>query len=416
MSEYCIDESLGRVFDGDVTAPDKYKAIGVSIGLKKNGTPDMGLIYSSKRAIATGVFTESKVKAAPVLLSIEKFQKTHACRAVIVNSGNANACTGRRGRKDAESMVSLTAELLDLDESEVVIASTGRIGEFMPMNVITSGVKKVVASLNSGDGSSIAESIMTTDTKPKEAAIKFEIGGKIVTIGAVAKGAGMIAPKMSSFPHATMLAFITTDAFISPDALDKSLFFCTGESFNKISVDGDMSTNDTVVLMANGAAENREISLDSPDFKLFQDKLLLVMKKLARDIVLDAEGATKFVTVKVINATTEKDAVMVSEAVANSLLCKTAWFGCDPNWGRIIAAAGYSGACFNSEDVSLYYDSIPVVLNGCDAGTPEEELSELMSNGEFTVLIDLSAGDSEYEMWTCDLSYEYVKINADYHT
>jgi len=213
-----------------------------------------------------------------------------------------------------------------------------------------------------------------------------------------------------------MLSFITTDADISHDALNLALSYCACESFNKITVDGDMSTNDTVLLMANGAAGNSTVEIDTHEFKIFRKYLLAVMKKLAADIVLDAEGATKFVTVKVKNAASASDAEKVAEAIANSLLCKTAWFGCDPNWGRVIAAAGYSGADFDPEKLSLFYEDKPVVEKGRDAGTPEKELSDLMSKGDFSVILDLNAGSSDYEIWTCDISYEYVKINADYHT
>jgi glutamate N-acetyltransferase/amino-acid N-acetyltransferase len=378
----------------------------------------MVLIYSEKDAVTAGVFTESKVKAAPVLLCIEKIKNASSGRAVIVNSGNANACTGERGMNDAVRMAELTAELLGIESTGVFVASTGRIGEFMPMDIIQSGIRKAADALNSGvDCADPAEAIMTTDTRPKRAAVSFKIDGKKVTLGAIAKGAGMIDPKMTSpVPHATMLSFIPTDADISKEALNAALSYCAQYSFNKITVDGDMSTNDTVLIMANGAAGNEMIESGSAGFELFRENLLSVMKKLAADIVLDAEGATKFVTVKVKNAATSEDAEKSAEAIANSLLCKTAWFGCDPNWGRVIAAAGYSGADFDPEKVSLFYDNKPVVKNGRDAGTSEKELSELMKKGDFSVELDLNAGKYCYEIWTSDISYEYVKITADYHT
>jgi glutamate N-acetyltransferase/amino-acid N-acetyltransferase len=255
---------------------------------------------------------------------------------------------------------------------------------------------------------------MTTDTRPKEFALSFEAGGKTVTLGGMTKGAGMIAPKMS-VPHATMLAFLTSDASIDRGFLAELLAEAVDSSFNCVTVDGDMSTNDTVLLMANGAS-GVYIGKGSPEAECFKQALMQLTAKLAKDIALDGEGATKFVTVEVLNAASTTDARLCADAVANSLLCKTAWFGGDPNWGRILAAAGYSGADFDPEQFSLDYSEKPVVRKGMDAGVSEEELSEVVKRPEFTVRIDLNAGTEKCVMWTSDISYEYVKINADYHT
>jgi glutamate N-acetyltransferase/amino-acid N-acetyltransferase len=403
-----------NLFDGDICSPIKFQASGINAGIKQSGTPDMSLILSELPAVAAGVFTASKIKAAPVNLCIKRLQNNEQFRAIIVNSGNANACTGQQGDKDAETMANKSAELLALSKEEIFVASTGRIGVYMPMDIILNGIEEAVKSLNNETGHA-ARAIMTTDTKPKSTAVKFNISGQTVTIGGIAKGAGMIAPNMQA-PHATMLAFITTDANIERSALQAALNNANSESFNKITVDGDMSTNDTVIVLANSAAKNETITKDTEAYNIFEENLKKIMEKLAKDIVWDAEGATKFVTVKVINAVSLEDAELSAKAISNSLLCKTAWFGCDPNWGRIIAAAGYSGANLNPEKVSLFYNQTPVVKDGCDAGTPEEELADLMRNGEFTITLDLAVGNFAYEAWTSDISYEYVKINADYHT
>jgi glutamate N-acetyltransferase/amino-acid N-acetyltransferase len=335
-------------------------------------------------------------------------------RAVIINSGNANACTGETGLAASRKSCEIAAAALGIAPEEVGVASTGRIGVQMDMSLIERGVALAVPALSVDGGKSAAEAIITTDTVPKAAAVKVNINGKTVTIGAMTKGAGMIDPKLT-VPHATMICIITTDAKIANGDLLKMLDRNAQNSFNRITIDGDMSTNDTVLVLANGKSQV-EILPGTEEEELFAEALLAVMQNLARRMVLDGEGATKFVTVKIENARSEADGKVLAEAVANSLLCKTAWFGGDPNWGRVVAALGYSGAEFDPDKTDIWYDDQPVVRQGGDAGTPESSLLGIMKQREFTIRINMNEGNAEYWVWTCDVSYEYVKINADYHT
>jgi len=373
------------------------------------------MIFSEKPAVTAGAFTTSLFPSAPVIYDERKLKATSMVRTVVVNTGNANACTGERGLCDTKRTAELAAEALSISVEEVLVASTGRIGIPLPMDLIEKGVGLAAAALSPDGGADASEAIMTTDTRPKRRESTISIAGREIRFGGMVKGAGMIAPKMT-VPHATMLAFITTDAAVDPAFLASCLNKSVSDSFNKITVDGDMSTNDTVLVMANGEAGNPILSADSPESAKFADALTRISHELAMDIVLDAEGATKFVVVKVSGAATDADAALCAEAIANSMLCKTAWFGGDPNWGRVLAAAGYSGAEFAAENVSLFYDDKLVVKGGADAGTPETELEKTLSKDFFTVSIDLGAGKRATEMWTSDISYEYVKINADYHT
>ena len=401
--------------NGNICTPTGFQASGIAAGLKISGNKDIALIVSDFPAIAAAAFTSSKVQAAPVILCKKHLMEGNTFRAIIANSGNANACTGETGLRNSQETAESTAAELNIKHSEVFVSSTGRIGTHLPMDIVTAGITSAIKALSPTGGSDAAAAIMTTDTRPKEIAVSIQIADKTVKIAGIAKGAGMIAPNMQ-VPHATMLSYITTDAAIDKLALTEALNFANENSFNKITVDGDMSTNDTVIVLANGAADNSKIISGTPEADRFTQALTSVMEKLAKDIVLDGEGITKFVTVQVKNANSEKDAKLASRAIAESLLCKTAWFGCDPNWGRILAAAGYSGADFDSEKVNLHYDSVPVVLNGIDAGTPEADLEKLMKEDKFTITLDLNAGTECAEIWTNDISYEYVKINADYHT
>lgn len=410
-----MNKDIKLIKNGNICTPSGFQAAGVTAGIKASGNKDMTLIVSGLPAVAAGAFTMSKVKAAPVLLCHKHLAERDTFRAIIANSGNANACTGEKGLRNAQETAEKVAAKLGISPSEVFVSSTGRIGTYLPMAKINQGIDIACTVLSPNGGADAARAIMTTDTRPKEIALSFEIAGTELKIAGITKGAGMIAPKME-VPHATMLAFITTDAKIEKQALSNALKAANEKSFNKISVDGDMSTNDTVIIMANGAAGNQIIAPGTPEAEIFRHALQMVMEKLAKDIVLDGEGITKFVTVQVKDAATEADAKLVTRAISESLLCKTAWFGCDPNWGRIIAAAGYSGANFDPEKITLHYDGVPVVLNGIDAGTPEPELVELMEKDAFVITVDLNAGSAEDEMWTNDISYEYVKINADYHT
>ena len=401
---------------GGVCFPRGFRAAGSAAGLKASGKEDVALLVSDAPAVCAGTFTTSLFPAAPVTRCRALLGGRDAFRAVFVNSGNANACTGAVGGRDAETTAAMVAERLGLDSGEVLVASTGRIGVPLPMDIVEKGVDMALSALSADGGAAAARAIMTTDTRPKEFAAKVPLGSVEAGIGGMAKGAGMIAPQMEVVPHATMLAFLTTDAAVERGFLAEILSDALERSFNRITVDGDESTNDTVLVLANGLAGNEPLSDGSPGADIFASALSAAMEKLARDIVLDGEGATKFVRVKALGAVSAGDAEACARTIADSLLCKTAWFGNDPNWGRVLAAAGRSGASFDPAKVSLFYDDAPVVSGGMDAGTPESELSEIMRKGDFEVRIDLGAGDAAFEVWTCDISREYVTINADYHT
>ncbi len=407
--------NMDFVENGGITSPLGFRAAGVTAGLKRNGAPDMAMIVSEKPCSFAGAFTSNLFPAAPVQLCKERVLTQKQIQGVIVNSGVANACVGLEGYTNAVKMAELTGAALGIPAERIMVSSTGRIGVQLPMDKIANGIKLAAAVLSNKGGSNASMAIMTTDTRPKEIALSFlSESGKSVTIGAMCKGAGMIAPKMV-VPHATMLCYITTDGAISNELFSAFLSEAVEDSFNKVTVDGDMSTNDTVIAMANGMS-GVEIKEDSPDALHFKVALLMVMQHLARAMAMDGEGATKFVTVEVTGASTDSDAELCARTVANSLLCKTAWFGCDPNWGRVLAAAGRSGAVFSPENVSLDYDEMPVVRNGMDAGIPETELCQVMKRSEFTVKLNLGEGHGAFTVWTCDVSYDYVKINADYHT
>ena len=401
--------------NGSVTSTPGFKACGVTAGLKKSGNPDMALVLSDVPANFAGVFTSCVFAAAPVRHCRKLVRSSATARAFIINSGNANACTGAAGLENAGKMSELTAGALNINASEVLVASTGRIGVQMPMDIIEKGIKQAAAALSYDGGNAAAEAIMTTDTVPKACALSVELSGGTVTIGAICKGVGMIDPQMTTAPHATMICCITTDAKCDNALLEKMLKANADCSFNRITVDGDMSTNDTCVIFANGVSG---VDLDSSadDAEKFRAALLAVMQNLARKQVMDGEGATKFVEIKIEGAPDSASAKLCAEAIANSLLCKTAWFGCDPNWGRLVAALGYSGASFDPDKVDLFYNTKAVVLNGGDAGTPESELAEILKEREFTVTVKMNQGSGEYWVWTSDVSYEYVKINAEYHT
>ena len=414
MEAELMNKYYSFIENGSVTSPVGFKASGVVAGLKRSGAPDMAMIYSDVPANFSAAFTSCVFAAAPVCLGRERVLKQKTLRAAVINSGNANACTGRTGLERAREMCEVTARELLINPEEVIVSSTGRIGVQLPMKIISEGIKKAASSLKRGSGAEAAAAIMTTDTVPKSAAVKVELSSGEVTIGAMTKGAGMINPDMR-VPHATMLCYITTDAVISNSLLKSFLKYGLENSFNRITIDGDMSTNDTCVIMANGLSEV-EVKKDSKDAEIFYNALQTLMQELAREMVMDGEGATKFVTVYVLNAKDSVSAKTCAESIANSVLCKTAWFGCDPNWGRIVAALGYAGIDFDPDLVNIYYDDTPVVLNGGDAGTAEKELAKILNNREFSITVNMNAGKEKYWVWTCDLSYEYVKINAEYHT
>lgn len=404
------------ISNGGVSSASGFEAAGVVCGLKKSGNPDLALVFSTLDCNAAGTFTSNLFPAAPVILSKQRIENHDKIRAVVINSGVANACTGESGYQNAVEMCSLTAKELNLRKEQVLICSTGRIGTQLPMDKISKGIAMAVAAKSHDNGGDAARAIMTTDTKCKEVAVQFQINGRMVTVGGMTKGAGMISPHMyPAVPHATMLCVITTDADIAETDLTKFLTSAVDSSFNRISVDNDMSTNDTCILLANGMS-GVKISYGDAFADLFAQALLTVTTNLAKRMVMDGEGSSKFVEVNVTGARSQCDAHVCAKAIADSMLCKTAWFGCDPNWGRILAAAGYSGAVFSPENVSLDYNAMPVVRHGMDAGTPETALADLMKKGEFTVHIDLGEGIYADTMWTSDITYDYVKINADYHT
>lgn len=405
-----------NMIDGGVTAPKGFRAAGVAAGLKK-GKKDMAMLYSEKPCIAAGTFTSNIVKAAPVKWDSSIVHGRGCAQAVVMNSGVANACTGEEGYGYCRKTAEMAAELLGLKPEDVLVASTGVIGRQLPMDVICGGIRMMVPMLSEkrSAGTLAAEAIMTTDTKRKEIAVSTEIGGKTVYIGGMSKGAGMIHPQMC-----TMLAFITTDACISREMLQKALSADVDRSFNMISVDGDTSTNDTCLLLANGMAQNEEITEEGPDFDAFCEALGTVTTHLAKSMAADGEGATALFEVQVTGAATHEEAVTISKSVITSNLVKTAIAGHDANWGRILCAMGYSGAVFDPEKVDLYFISsageLKIIENGVDTGYSEETATKILSQKEITAVIDLKQGTEKATAWGCDLTHEYISINADYRS
>jgi glutamate N-acetyltransferase/amino-acid N-acetyltransferase len=388
-----------------------FKFSAIEAAIKKPGRLDLGLIYSESLATVAAVFTTNKVKAAPVILSMDRSMSGGA-RAVIVNSGNANACTGSQGMEDALETCRLVALGLGIPEEATLVAATGVIGVPIPMERIRKGIPALIAGLETGTLADLSTAIMTTDTFPKMETRSGEAGGKQYTIAGIAKGAGMIMPNM-----ATLLAFLVTDAAVDPEWLDKVFRESNNASFNMITVDGDTSTNDTAIILANGMAGNAPFSAESPDSPRFIEILNDVLLTLAKQIVKDGEGATKFVTITVKGAVSKIEAKMAAMAIANSSLVKTAFFGQDANWGRILAAVGYSGAEVDPGLVDLYFDNVLMAGNGIFAGGDAEVCgSDVLRNSEFSVTVDLKLGEGQATVFTTDLSYDYVKINADYRT
>ncbi|HBC92123.1 MAG TPA: ornithine acetyltransferase, partial [Pelotomaculum sp.] len=361
-------------------------------------------------AAAAGVFTLNKVKAAPLLVTMRNLSAGTA-QAVVVNSGNANACNGEQGLRDAQAMAAATAEVLGIPAEAVLVASTGVIGRKMPMEKILLGIRAAAGQVAPGNGSLAAQAIMTTDTFPKEAAVRLELGGKQVTIGAMAKGSGMIHPNM-----ATMLCFIATDAAVAPGGLKQALQYAADRSFNLVTVDGDTSTNDMAVILANGTAGNGVIREEDGDYVNFREALTEVCASLARDIARDGEGATKLIIVEVLGAAAEKDARQAAKAVAGSSLVKAAVFGRDANWGRILCAAGYSGADFDPEKVDIFLGDEQVARDGGSIDFSEERALEILKKDTVKITLNLNSGACGATAWGCDLSYDYIKINADYRT
>jgi glutamate N-acetyltransferase/amino-acid N-acetyltransferase len=386
-----------------------FKASSIAAGLKKNKAADMALIYSERETVAAGVFTTNRVKAAPVLLSMEHIL-TGKARAIIANAGNANACTGAEGIKNAGLTAEVTARELGIKQEEVLIASTGVIGAQMDMVKVTEAIPGLVKGLSEDNIPLAAEAIMTTDSFPKISLFEGKAGGSPYRILGIAKGAGMIMPNM-----ATMLSFIMTDINIESGPLKKALSYSVERSFNRITVDGDTSTNDTVFILANGMAGNHQLNAEG--YEGFTNGLQKVMKELATMIVKDGEGATKLVFINLKGAASEKDAMTAARNVANSYLVKTAFYGQDANWGRIMAALGRSGISMEEKEISVCIDDIKIVAGGMGTGADREKIAaERMKNRSFSVNIDLNMGDHEYNVTTCDLTHEYVSINANYRT
>lgn len=388
-----------------------FKAAAVAAGIRKADRLDVGVIFSEVPAVAAGVFTTNAVKAAPVLLDMERI-KSGRGRAIVVNSGCANACTGDVGMRDARVTAAKAAGVLGIAEDEVYVASTGVIGQPLPIDRLSSGIEKAAGELADNGLDRVAKAIMTTDTFPKESSATCVLSSGEVTVYGMAKGAGMIHPNM-----ATMLSFIVTDVAITPAMLDRALRESVRKTFNRVTVDGDTSTNDTVLVLANGMAGNSTIEGAGQDFDAFCVALHRVCLDLARMIAKDGEGATKLVEVQVTGAVDEGDAEKAAFAVAHSPLVKTALFAEDANWGRILAAVGYSGARVEQEKIRLYFDSVQMVENGMGMGIEAEKaVSAVLKKKEFTIAVDLGMGDASASVWTCDLSFDYVKINAEYRT
>ena len=396
---------------GGITAPEGFLCHAVSAGIKDPAKPrlDLGLIYSTAPCVTAATFTTNKVKAAPVRVC-QAHLKSNDIRAIIVNSGNANACTGPRGIQDAKAMATATGLALGILPTQVMVNSTGIIGLPMPIERITHAVPALAKGLARDRHAAIAQAIMTSDTKPKSLAIEVPLGAKVIRIAAIAKGAGMISPSMG-----TMLCFITTDAAIGLADLKKCTCEAVQNTFNRISIDGDTSTNDTVIVMANGMSGNRKVVSGGPQHKVFCEALEYVMRRMSHMIVSDGERVTKFVEIAVRGAATHMDARKVAETVANSLLVKCSWNGSDPNWGRVMHAIGYSRARIREEHIDIYFDGHIAARNGISAGTPLEVLQAAVAKREFTVTIDLNIGNAGYTVYTSDLSQEYVDFNkAEY--
>ncbi len=388
-----------------------FLAAGIPAGIKKNQEKDLALIYSGVSSKAAGVFTTNRVKAAPVLLSKERVRSGRA-RAILINSGSANACTGKRGLADGLHLSRLIAGSLRIAPEDVLLASTGVIGKPLPMNLIEENVPRLLSSLKPEGLGDAARAIVTTDTFPKGAILRQKVNGKEITLAGIAKGAGMISPHM-----ATLLSFVITDASISLMALRQSLKEGVRESYNRVTVDGDMSTNDTLLILANGEAKNKEIVPGTAGYRKFSFLLRELLFSLAQKIVRDGEGATKWVAIMVEKARTALEAERVARAVATSPLVKTAFFGEDANWGRILCAAGYSGASIDPNKIDIYFDDVAIVRHGEGTGSAgEEQATAVMKKREYTVRINLNQGTKKTSIFTTDFSLDYVKINASYRS
>ena len=406
-----------EMIKGGVTAAKGFEAAGVEAAVKYQNRKDMALVYSTVPCKVAGTFTTNVVKAASVLWDKDIVDNSPAVHAVVVNAGIANACTGKQGYAYCKETAQAASKALNVPEDSVLVASTGVIGMQLPMDRIAAGVEKLAGAKKEGleAGLMAAEAIMTTDTVSKEVAVTFEIDGVTVTMGGMCKGSGMIHPNMC-----TMLGFVTTDVAISKELLTKALKEDVVDTFNMISVDGDTSTNDTLLVLANGCAGNAEITAEDENYAKFKEALHYVNMTLAKKMAGDGEGATALFETKVINAKTKEDARILAKSVICSSLTKAAIFGHDANWGRILCALGYSGAQFDPENLELFFQgggkSIQIYKDGVATDYSEEEATVILSQPEVTVLVDMKCGTEEATAWGCDLSYDYVKINADYRS
>ncbi len=403
-----------KMIEGGVTAAQGFVAGGIHCGVRKNKSkPDLAMIYSEKPCAAAAVYTQNLVKGAPILVT-QKNIADGAAKAVICNSGNANTCNAD-GEEKAQAMCDLTAQALGIAPQDVVVASTGVIGQVLPIEPIQAGIPELVKALSADGSHAAATAIMTTDTIAKEAAAEVEIGGKTVKVGGISKGSGMIHPNM-----ATMLCFVTTDCAISPAMLDKAIHQVTEKTFNMISVDGDTSTNDTFAILANGAAGNPEITAPGPDYDAFAQALEAVCRQLSKLMAGDGEGATKLLVCRVDGAMDLSMARTVSKSVICSTLFKAAMFGADANWGRVLCAIGYSGAAVDVNKIDVSFRSakgqVDVCQNGAGIPFSEEKASQVLSEHEIEILVHLHLGEASAEAYGCDLTYDYVKINGDYRT
>ncbi len=402
---------------GGVTAAKGYEAAATAAGIKYTDRTDMAMIYSQVPCIAAGTFTTNVVKAAPVRWDMQVVKSGANVQAVIVNSGIANACTGEEGFGYCRETARAAAAALNISENGVLIGSTGVIGKQLPIDKVSAGImalaEKKKPSLENGTGA--AKAIMTTDTCEKEIAVTIQVGGQTVTIGGMAKGSGMIHPNMC-----TMLAFLTTDAVIAKETLQKALSEDVGDTYNMISVDGDTSTNDTVLLLANGMAENPEIVYETEDYQKFKEALHGINEYLAKKIAGDGEGATALFEVKAVGCESREQAKTLAKSIVCSNLTKTAIAGHDANWGRILCAMGYSGAQFNPEKVDLFFESkagrLQIIENGTAVDYSEEKATKILSESEVTAIADVKMGDKEATAWGCDLTHGYIDINADYRS
>ena len=393
-----------------VTFPKGFQAAGVKAGIKKSGNLDVAVIYTEKKAVVAGTFTKNAVAAAPVHVSKEVVA-THTAHAIVANAGCANACTGAQGEADAAAMQRIAADALGCSAQDVIVGSTGIIGQLLPMDKVEQGIHAAVKNLSVDGSVDAGNAIITTDTYSKAGATSVMIGGKEVRFGIIAKGSGMIRPDM-----ATVLCFITTDADIDGMLLQEALSEVIEHSLNMISIDGDMSTNDMAIVLANGAAGNPKITEKNADYEAFKETLLALCQGISEKIAADGEGATKFITIHVKGAKSFTDAKTVGMSVANSPLVKTAFFGEDPNWGRVICAVGYAGVPMDPNHTTVQFGGIPVYADGVGVSYDEDALRAVMTAHDIVVEVDLKDGDSEAKVWTCDFSYEYVKINGEYHT